>query len=34
MQVDVGSSTPEPGTLFGALGGLAAIMATRRRRRG
>jgi MYXO-CTERM domain-containing protein len=33
MQVDVGSSTPEPDTWYGALSGLAAILATRRRRR-
>ncbi len=33
MQVDAGSGTPEPSTLLGALGGLAAILGLRLRRR-
>ena len=32
MQVDVANATPEPGTIFGALAGLAVILGMRRRR--
>jgi hypothetical protein len=33
MQVDTGVATPEPGTFFGILGGLAAILVIRQHRR-
>ena len=33
MQVDASTSSPEPGTLFGVIGGLLVILSTRLRRR-